>query len=98
MYLAAIIVDHEISIEVEMKEVSATCPRCGNISHNLHQNHWHLIRDLSFSNKDVFLKINRRQFKCHCCKKPFSEQLHFVEKRKKWLFPICPFYCSTINQ
>ena len=27
--------DTEIVIEVEMKEVSATCPRSGNISHNL---------------------------------------------------------------
>ena len=62
--------DHEIIIEVEIKKVLATCPRCGNISHNLHQNHWHFIRDLSLSNKDVFLKINRRQFNCHYCQKP----------------------------
>ena len=76
--------DKEIIIEVEMKDVEAICPHCGNTSHSIHQNHWHLIRDLPISNKDVLLKINRRQFKCHFCQKPFSEQLHFVEKRKKF--------------
>jgi transposase len=30
--------------------------------------------------KPVFLEINRRQFKCHKCRKPFSEDLEFVSK------------------
>lgn len=76
--------DHEIIVEVDMKNVEAICPNCGNISHSLHQNHWHLIRDLPISNKDVLLRVNRRQFKCNFCQKPFSEHLHFVEKRKKF--------------
>lgn len=46
--------DHEIIIEVEMIDTFATCPHCGSVSHSLHQNHWHLVRDLPMSNKDVF--------------------------------------------
>ncbi|WP_146027838.1 ISL3 family transposase, partial [Cylindrospermopsis raciborskii] len=37
---------------------------------------------LPWSEKPVFLKINRRQFKCHKCKKVFSEKLDFVDKSK----------------
>jgi transposase len=52
--------DTEIIIEVEMKDVFATCPHFGHVSHSHHQNHGHLIRDFPISNKDVFLKVNRR--------------------------------------
>ncbi|MBD2275152.1 ISL3 family transposase, partial [Nostoc sp. PCC 7120 = FACHB-418] len=38
--------------------------------------------DLPWNKKPVLLKINRRQFKCHKCKKVFSEQLDFVDKSK----------------
>ena len=41
-----------------------------------------MIHDLLWSEKPVLLKINRRQFKCHKCKKVFSENLDFVEKSK----------------
>ena len=41
-----------------------------------------MIHDLPWSEKPVFLKINRRQFKCHKCKKVFSEKLDFVDKSK----------------
>ncbi len=32
----------------------------------------------------VFLRVNRRQFKCEKCSKPFSEELDFVKKRQKY--------------
>lgn len=88
--------DHEIIIEVEMIDTFATCPHCGSVSHSLHQNHWHLVRDLPMSNKDVFLKVNRRQFKCHFCQKPFSESLHFVEKRKKFTHRYADFIVQQL--
>ena len=34
--------------------------------------------------KEVFLEINRRQFKCEKCKKPFSEDLDFVKKKRTY--------------
>jgi transposase len=60
-----------------------TCPRCGQSSCRLHQNHWYLARDLSISGRAVFLKVNRRQFKCHSCGKPLSETLDFIGNRRK---------------
>jgi len=62
----------------------STCPRCGTKSHRLHQNHRYIVKDLPFGNKPVFLEINRRQFKCKECQKPFSEKLDFVSKKRTY--------------
>ncbi len=50
----------------------------------MHQNHRHIIKDLPFGEKPVFLEINRRQFKCLKCKKPFSEELDFARKKRTY--------------
>ena len=38
---------------------------------------------LDISQRQVWLKVNRRQFKCHSCGKPFSEELSFLGIRRK---------------
>jgi len=73
----------QLILEVEAMTTQATCPRCQNRSGQLHQNHWYLARDLSISGRTVFLKVNRRQFKCQSCGKPFSEMLDFIGNRRK---------------
>ncbi|NJK52750.1 MAG: transposase [Leptolyngbyaceae cyanobacterium SU_3_3] len=73
----------ELVLEVEARTTKVTCPRCGNDSTHLHQNHWHLVRDLSMSQHSVLLKLNRRQFKCHVCQKPFSETFEFIGERRR---------------
>lgn len=72
----------EIIITIEKSVNYSTCPSCGQNTQSIHQNHWRMIHDLSWSKKPVLLKINRRQFKCHKCKKVFSEKLDFVDKSK----------------
>ena len=74
----------EIVLTVETKKDWAICPRCSQISKDTHQNHFHLARDLSFGQRKVLLKYNRRQFKCHECKKPFSEALDFLGERRRY--------------
>jgi transposase len=72
-------------LEVEAHDESATCPRCGTVSHHLHQNHRHLVRDLPLSHyRRTWLRVNRRQFKCAVCGKPFSESLEFVGKQRTY--------------
>lgn len=71
-------------LEVEAKSESATCPRCERKSAHLHQNHRHLVRDLDISGHQTWLRVNRRQFKCDECGKPFSEELDFVGKRRSY--------------
>jgi transposase len=76
-------VEDRLILEVEAKTTKAKCPRCGEESNHLHQNHSYLARDLSISGQIVLLKVNRRQFKCRKCEKPFSEELEFIGKRRK---------------
>src|SRR4028119_633444 len=73
-----------IILQVERIGKESNCPRCGQKSHRLHQNHRYLIKDLPWGENFVFLEINRRQFKCEKCGKPFSEELEFVRKRRTY--------------
>lgn len=73
-----------ITLDVEVHASEAVCTRCGNLSTHLHQNHFYAVRDLSLMNRAVTLNVNRRQFKCHVCEKPFSEELYFVDKRRRF--------------
>lgn len=75
--------DDKIILEVEAHQVKAVCPRCQIPSTHLHQNHGYYVRDLSLMGRLVLLKVNRRQFKCTTCGKPFSEELDFVDKYRK---------------
>jgi transposase len=77
------IFDDQIILEVEAHAVRAVCPRCQTASTHLHQNHGYFVRDLSLMGRSVLLKVNRRQFKCVPCGKPFSEELDFVGKQRK---------------
>ncbi len=71
-----------ILVTIEKSVNSSNCPLCQQITRGIHQNHWRIIHDLSWSEKTVLLKVNRRQFKCNNCKKVFSEKLDFVNKSK----------------
>ncbi|PAX45806.1 transposase family protein, partial [Brunnivagina elsteri] len=73
-----------IILQTESKKIYSTCPKCGTKSERLHQNHRHIVKDLPFGDNPVFLEINRRQFKCEICKKPFSEDLDFVRKKRTY--------------
>jgi len=75
----------ELILCVENHAESACCPRCDRESTHLHQNHGYLVRDLPISHyRKTWLKVNRRQFKCHDCGQPFSEVLDFVGGRRKY--------------
>lgn len=69
---------------VEPKAKKAICTRCGQTSHNLHQNRWHLVKDLSVSGQKTYLKVNRRQWKCKICGRPFSEELEWLKMRRRY--------------
>ncbi|MEH2279995.1 MAG: ISL3 family transposase [Nostoc sp.] len=73
-----------IILQTESKISNSICPKCGTKSHKLHQNHRYIVKDLPFGDKPVFLEINRRQFKCDKCKKPFSEDLDFVRRKRTY--------------
>ncbi len=73
-----------IIFQIEPIRKESVCPRCQTKSHRVHQNHRYIVKDLSWGEKPVFLEINRRQFKCEKCRKPFSEDLDFIRKRRNY--------------
>ncbi|HYZ95451.1 MAG TPA: ISL3 family transposase, partial [Nitrososphaeraceae archaeon] len=73
-----------IILQVESIHKESHCHHCGTKSNRLHQNHRYVVKDLSWGEKPVFLEINRRQFKCKKCGKPFSEKLDFVNNRRTY--------------
>ncbi|QYX34097.1 ISL3 family transposase [Sphaerospermopsis torques-reginae ITEP-024] len=73
-----------IILQVEANKKESICPRCGTKSQRLHQNHRHIVKDLPWGEKPVYLEINRRQFKCEKCQKPFSENLDFIGTRRTY--------------
>ncbi len=79
---------------VRAEKKTAVCPRCGQTSRRLHQNQRYLVKDLPLSNREVVLSVNRRRFKCENCRKPFSENLEFVPKKKAFTYR----YAQNITQ
>jgi transposase len=75
---------NQLILSVEAHQESAMCPRCNRVSEQLHQNHRYRVRDLAISHYQTWLEVNRRQFKCFDCGKPFSESLSFVEPRRSY--------------
>ena len=76
----------EIGMVLQIKSIesSAICNDCGQKSNKLHQNYRYIVKDTSWGKQAVFLEINRRQFKCEKCKKPFSEELDYIKSRRKY--------------
>jgi transposase len=73
-----------ILLQIEPIPQESICHRCGEKSHKLHQNHRYIIKDLPWGESPVFLEINRLQFKCKKCNKPFSENFDWVGKRRTY--------------
>lgn len=78
------ITENEIVIELENKLKEVNCSHCGNSTNKIHQNHWYRVRDIPLSDYQVFLNINRRQFRCTSCQKVFSEEMSFVKARRTY--------------
>ena len=78
------ITENKLLIELENKEALSACPHCHKNTNKVHQSHRYRVRDIPFSSFDVFLLVNRRQFRCKNCHKVFSEELSFVRKRRTY--------------
>ena len=69
-----------LSLENIHKQV--VCPACGQTTDLLHQNNFQTVRDLSFGQQAVYLKVNRRRMRCPHCQNKFTEELEFVRRKR----------------
>ncbi len=73
-----------IVLSLENQQLSITCPECGSLTDKVHQNHPATIRDISWGEQQVYLRINRRHMRCDCCGKKFREELSIVKKNRNY--------------
>ena len=71
-----------IILSLENTQKKVLCPNCRKTTELLHQNNFQTVRDLSFGQQLVYLKVNRRRMRCPYCQNKFTEELEFVQKRR----------------
>lgn len=70
--------EHQLILLCEVAHPVAICPDCQQPSAAIHEYKPQLVRDVSAFGMECYLDYVRRRFKCHHCKKPFTEQLGAV--------------------
>jgi len=65
--------EQQITVEVQYRALSASCPRCGQRSAKVHSVSRQSKRDQGLWNKVVYLVLHKRRFRCLGCRKVFSE-------------------------
>jgi transposase len=61
----------------------AQCPRCGQISQDLHEARDRCVRHLDIWGKTTYVHFPLRRFDCTHCQKPFTELLSWIEAKRR---------------
>jgi transposase len=72
-----------ICLKIKLTNLGTHCPLCQNYSTEIHQNRPILVRDLPCFDKITYLRIPRRQFYCRHCQKYFTENLPWIESKRR---------------
>lgn len=79
------------------QEEEVHCNYCGRLTDELHQTNSVLVRDLSISGQMVYLKVPRRKFYCKDCQRFFTENLEFMEARRKYTVRYEEYIYGRVN-
>ncbi|UXE63225.1 MAG: ISL3 family transposase [Woronichinia naegeliana WA131] len=79
------------------QEEEVKCNYCGSLTDELHQTNNVLVRDLSISGQMVYLKVPRRKFYCKDCQRFFTENLEFMEARRKYTVRYEEYIYGRVN-
>jgi transposase len=74
----------QVGIVLSLEKATRTvrCPHCGSSTDKLHQNNPLTIRDISWGEQQIYLKVNRRVMRCVHCEAKFREELGFVQQKR----------------
>jgi len=84
----------KIDFWVEQQEEMCSCPECGWESCKVHDVHSRRIQDTPIHNKNVYIHIDVREFKCknkNCNVKTFTEELPFAGKNQVRTYDLTQF-------
>jgi transposase len=76
--------ENEALLKLRLLNQEAGCPKCEQLSSELHQTRPILIRDLSIFGQATYLKVPRRQFYCRHCQCYFTESLSFMDEGRQY--------------
>jgi transposase len=76
----------EVGIVLSLEKIVMTvrCPDCGSSTDKLHQNNLLTIRDISWGEQQIYLRVNRRVMRCDRCGAKFREELGFVQQKRNY--------------
>jgi transposase len=69
-------------LQLQLTNQDINCPNCQKHLNVLHQVRYILVRDLSISGMEVYLKVPRRKYYCRECQKYTTERLEWLDSRK----------------
>jgi transposase len=72
-----------LHLRCEHRETIAQCPRCCELSTEVHERKERRVRDLSLCGKQVVLHFEGRRFDCESCGRPFTERLASIDHRRR---------------
>lgn len=72
-----------LHLKCEHRGEIAPCPRCGELSTEVHDCTEREVRDLSLCGKAVVLHFDGQRFGCESCGRPFSERLVSIVPRRR---------------
>jgi transposase len=80
-------------LQLRLTNQGISCPHCKEYSEILHQTKHILVRDLSISGVEVYLRVPRRKFYCNQCQRYTTERLAwlttkqlFTDRYKKYIY------------
>jgi len=87
----------EAFLILSCQEEEVKCNYCGRLTDELHQTNNLLIRDLPISGQTVYLQVPRRKFYCKKCQRFFTENLEFMEARRKYTVRYEEYVYNRVN-
>jgi transposase len=69
-------------LQLQLTNEGINCPHCKKYLDIVHQTKYILVRDLSISGMEVYLKVPRRKFYCRQCQRYTTEQLMWLDSKQ----------------
>jgi transposase len=69
-------------LQLQFTNEGINCPHCEKYLDVVHQIRHILVRDLSISGMEVYLKVPRRKFYCRQCQKYATEQVIWLDPKR----------------
>jgi transposase len=72
----------EIVVKIRSPKTKDICPRCGITSGRIHQYHRRRIKHSIWQSRRVILDLKVKRFYCKYCKKPFTEYISNIDRKR----------------